>query len=381
MSRITGSEAKSMMEAYTNVYSKQDEIIFEQQPTGQNVLSKKTVNGKTIEGSGVGKDFKPQEWSPQARKRYETLKSQDWRSGVGQADPAKLSREAEAARRAQLTRASKPAQPAQSPESAQPPAQPPASAQPPKPAAPVLSKLGGVEGTGVGKDFTAKAWSDTEKQRYTSTAKVSPSVAQPSKMSQWASTNKPMIQKVGTPQQKDILKSAESGGKTPMPTVRPISKDIEDIRAMTTASQLRQKGAVEKPTKPVTVKASYEYDDAYDLVLEYLLSQGHVDTVDEAHYVMLEMNAETIGTIVEAAADQSDKQIDKGVKATYKAQNVLDNQHQGRSKGLNKLPRGEREEKAKRMQGRLKTRRDDLFGERNKREDSKRDKLKKMLGL
>jgi hypothetical protein len=123
-----------------------------------------------------------------------------------------------------------------------------------------------------------------------------------------------------------------------------------------------------------------EYD-AYDVVLEYLLDNGHVDTVDEAHYVMLEMDAETIGTIVEAAADQSDKQIDKGVKATYKAQNVLDNQHQGRSKGLNKLPRGEREEKAERMQGRLKTRRDDLFGERNKREDSKRDKLKKMLGL
>jgi hypothetical protein len=123
-----------------------------------------------------------------------------------------------------------------------------------------------------------------------------------------------------------------------------------------------------------------EYD-AYDLVLEYLLSEGHVETVEEAHYVMMEMDAEMIGTIVEAAADQSDKQIDKGVKTTYKAQNVLDNQHQGRSKGLNKLPRGEREEKAKRMQGRLKARRDDLFGERNKREDSRRDELKKMLGL
>ena len=125
---------------------------------------------------------------------------------------------------------------------------------------------------------------------------------------------------------------------------------------------------------------SYGYD-SYDLVLEYLLSQGHVDTVEEANYVMLVMDAETIGTIVEAAADQSDKQIDKGVKTTYKAQNVLDNQHQGRSKGLNKLPRGEREEKAKRMSGRLKNRRDDLFGERNKREDSKREQLKKMLGL
>jgi hypothetical protein len=123
-----------------------------------------------------------------------------------------------------------------------------------------------------------------------------------------------------------------------------------------------------------------EYD-AYDLVLEYLLSEGHVETVEEAHYVMMEMDAEMIGTIVEAAADQSDEQIDRGVKTTYKAQNVLDNQHQGRSKGLNKLPRGEREEKAKRMQGRLKARRDDLFGERNKREDSKREQLKKMLGL
>jgi hypothetical protein len=96
---------------------------------------------------------------------------------------------------------------------------------------------------------------------------------------------------------------------------------------------------------------------------------------------MMEMDAETIGTIIEAAANQSDKQIDKGVKTTYKAQNVLDNQHQGRSKGLNRLPRGEREEKAKRMGGRLKSRRDDLFGERNKREDSKREQLKKMLGL
>ena len=137
-----------------------------------------------------------------------------------------------------------------------------------------------------------------------------------------------------------------------------------------------RRGAAPMPT----LKQSYEYD-AYDLVLEYLLSQGHAGTLEEANYVMLEMDAEMIGDIVEAAADQSDKQIEKGVKTTYKAQNVLDNQHQGRSKGLNKLPRGEREEKAKRMSGRLKARRDDLFGERNKREDRKREELKKMLGL
>ena len=50
--------------------------------------------------------------------------------------------------------------------------------------------------------------------------------------------------------------------------------------------------------KPQAVNASYEYD-AYDLVLEYLLSQGHVETVEEANYVMLVMDAETIGSIVE----------------------------------------------------------------------------------
>jgi len=33
---------------------------------------------------------------------------------------------------------------------------------------PVLSKKGGVEGTGVGKDFVAKKWSDAERQRYQS---------------------------------------------------------------------------------------------------------------------------------------------------------------------------------------------------------------------
>lgn len=44
------------------------------------------------------------------------------------------------------------------------------------------------------------------------------------------------------------------------------------------------------------VKEEY---DAYDLVLEYLLSQGHVDTLEEALYVMLEMDAEVIQDIVE----------------------------------------------------------------------------------
>ena len=44
------------------------------------------------------------------------------------------------------------------------------------------------------------------------------------------------------------------------------------------------------------VKEQY---DAYDLVLEYLFSQGHVETLEEALYVMMEMSSETIQSIVE----------------------------------------------------------------------------------
>jgi hypothetical protein len=211
-------------------------------------------------------------------------------------------------------------------------------------------------------------------------------------MGTWAKANPTLAKKV------DLNTPSTSYGMQKGTGQSQMSKQAAELRAMTQASKDRQSTTQTQTPSPSPrpvgksemtasniqrarrLNMGMEYD-AYDLVLEYLLSEGHVETVEEAHYVMMEMDAEMIGTIVEAAEDQSDKQIDKGVKTTYKAQNVLDNQHQGRSKGLNKLPADKRAAKTKRMQGRLKARRDDLFGERNKREDSRRDELKKMLGL
>ena len=141
----------------------------------------------------------------------------------------------------------------------------------------------------------------------------------------------------------------------------------------------KQRGVL-TPNKKKSLNMEMEYD-LFDTILEYLIAEGYADTNEAALVIMGNMSEEWIEDIVEIAAEQSDKQIDRGVKTTYKAQNVLDNQHQGRSKGLNKLPRGKREEKAERMRGRLKTRRDDLFGERNKREDESRAELKKKYGL
>lgn len=51
---------------------------------------------------------------------------------------------------------------------------------------------------------------------------------------------------------------------------------------------------------PVTAKESYE---PYDIVLNYLLSEGHADTLDEANYIMLEMDENAICTIVEEYND------------------------------------------------------------------------------
>ena len=49
--------------------------------------------------------------------------------------------------------------------------------------------------------------------------------------------------------------------------------------------------------KPVVKRTMKK--EAYDVVLDYLLSEGHVDTVEEAHYVMLQMTSEHVQEIVE----------------------------------------------------------------------------------
>ena len=42
----------------------------------------------------------------------------------------------------------------------------------------------------------------------------------------------------------------------------------------------------------------FESYEPYDLVLDYIITEGHADTVEEAHYVMTQMDAETIQTII-----------------------------------------------------------------------------------
>ena len=55
-----------------------------------------------------------------------------------------------------------------------------------------------------------------------------------------------------------------------------------------------------KTDRPQRARTGFgEEYDAYDLVLEYILSEGHADTLSEAHYVMMQMSSDYIQSIVE----------------------------------------------------------------------------------
>ena len=110
----------------------------------------------------------------------------------------------------------------------------------------------------------------------------------------------------------DVLKAAQEGGK------RQASVDADLAKANTpaelnkkappgTALAKEQERREEEKRKRAaeTAGTTAESYDAYDIVLDYLFANGHVDTLSEAHYVMLEMDAEFIQSIVESSATLS----------------------------------------------------------------------------
>ena len=54
--------------------------------------------------------------------------------------------------------------------------------------------------------------------------------------------------------------------------------------------------------------------EAYEVVLDYLLSEGHADSVEEAHYVMMQMDAEYIQSIVEGFPATGPVRVDPAQK-------------------------------------------------------------------
>ena len=96
-------------------------------------------------------------------------------------------------------------------------------------------------------------------------------------------------------------------------SARAAGKSEKDVVKAGIAAGKPKVSARTLPTPPPPVKKKSRLDtalsgigkfkEAYDVVLEYLLSGGHAETVEEAHYVMLEMDTETIKNICEEAQE------------------------------------------------------------------------------
>lgn len=194
-----------------------------------------------------------------------------------------------------------------------------------------LAKLGGKEGRIKNGEFRTMAWSPESKARYAkatkssespkptpsapsspsakpaSTSKKSTPTSTPAKpkptgsaMDQWAAANPKLA----------AAKAERDRTRGTSATTNPLMKDMKanlpapsspSTSTATTGFDLAKKGidlSKKNSQQKQTVNSSYEYD-AYDLVLEYLFSNGHVDNLSEAHYVMLEMDEKAVQNIIE----------------------------------------------------------------------------------
>ena len=169
--------------------------------------------------------------------------------------------------------------------------------------------------SGVPKPAPAKPAAGTDMEKW---AKANPRLAQAEKLRQQGASrqdiNKVLYDK-GTA-------ASQGSGQSKM------ERDAEELRRMTNKSKQRQgqeMGGPEGPGKIDTkaveadIKAAQEKEkeklkqksaevakesyEPYDVILNYLLSEGHADTLDEANYIMMEMDETAIGTIIKQYED------------------------------------------------------------------------------
>ena len=104
-----------------------------------------------------------------------------------------------------------------------------------------------------------------------------------------------------------------------------------DFKAMRKGDMTKD-AFIKKYPKSITAQTAAGLRDQYepyDLVLNYVLSEGHADTVEEAHYVMTQMDADTIQTIIEKTGVFQDPKLNikypDQPKMTEKGKQILPN--------------------------------------------------------
>ena len=190
------------------------------------------------------------------------------------------------------------------------PAPAPAPAKPaPAPAKPLETRMSSVTGK---REFVGTTADGTKFERRAATG-AELRAAQAARKA--ALVSKPEDKKGA---EKEAVKAGVGASRPSGAPSSSTSTSSSPIQAPKPASSAPAPKPVKLPVVPF--KDSYEYD-AYDLVLEYLLSQGHAGTLEEANYVMLEMDAEMIGDIVEVMTPVPSVTIPNKKEQTPKGRN------------------------------------------------------------
>lgn len=104
----------------------------------------------------------------------------------------------------------------------------------------------------------------------------------------------PAVKDLGSGQQS--LSQNKFAGKSPEPA-KPAPAPTPKLTASTDKQMNATADEISKNPLKKEVKK-----EAYDVVLDYILSEGHADTLSEAHYVMLQMDADHIQNIIQERA-------------------------------------------------------------------------------
>lgn len=121
----------------------------------------------------------------------------------------------------------------------------------------------------------------------------------------------PAVKNLGSGQQS--LTQNKFAGRSPEPAPTPTPK----VTISTDKEMAKTSDALSK--NPLPKKETKK--EAYDIVLDYILSEGHADTLSEAHYVMMQMDAEHIQNIIQERAwwDPAGLFMDKREREVEKA--------------------------------------------------------------
>lgn len=212
-----------------------------------------------------------------------------------------------------------------------------------------LAKLGGREGRIKGGEFRTMKWSPESRSRYAAATAKPPAPApspapsstpsggggegagtpsgagagrnasrrnasQPSgqtgdkarDMETWARANPEAASRVKPGQSgydvisrlRDKPGPSEKQDQTPTQGSPTAQIDPASVQKAIDAENERLKKKLEQKNQSSSTPTNESYEP-YDIVLEYLITEGHADSIDEANYIMLEMDETAVQTIME----------------------------------------------------------------------------------